>query len=72
MNKKQITKITKRNECYYCKHKKNIPWNTNIECNKPDTEMKGDIHGVKNGWFVYPHNFDPMWKEKKCKNFKEK
>lgn len=31
--------------------------------------MKGNKHGIRNGWFMYPFLFDPVWKEKKCENF---
>jgi len=33
--------------------------------------MVGIRHGVKNGWFYYPHNFDPVWKARECHNFLE-
>jgi len=23
--------------------------------------IKADYHGIKNGWFNWPYNFDPMW-----------
>jgi len=31
--------------------------------------MTGNAHGVKNGWFIYPLLFDPIWKTKECDNF---
>jgi len=57
--------------CYKCKHKRNIPGDCHIECVNPDLEMKGNPHGIKNGWFFYPFNFDPVWMAKKCSNFEE-
>lgn len=27
-----------------------------------------DMHGVKNGWFCWPYNFDPIWL-KACNGF---
>lgn len=59
-------------ECFTCKHKRNIPYNTHISCAKPDPEMTGKPRGIKSGWFYYPHNFDPIWKGKLCSNYEEK
>jgi len=61
-----------RNECWNCIHKINVPGNAHIQCAKPDEEMKGNTHGIINGWFFYPTLFDPTWKEKDCSNFEEK
>lgn len=33
--------------------------------------IQGNPHGIKNGWFNYPENFDPAWLEK-CTGFEEK
>jgi hypothetical protein len=63
--------LTKRNECYSCKHKVNIPKNTHIGCNKPDINIKGDIYAIERGWFIYPLLFDPRWKLNNCKNFEK-
>lgn len=65
-------KIEIHNECYYCIHKHNVPGNAHIACRRPDHLMEGDEHGIKNGWFFYPILFDPIWKTKKCNNFKFK
>ena len=32
--------------------------------------IKANYHGIKNGWFNFPFNFDPLWLEK-CKGFTE-
>lgn len=31
----------------------------------------GTSHGIKNGWFCWPFNFDPIWLEN-CDGFKKK
>lgn len=31
----------------------------------------GDQHGIKNGWFNFPYNFDPIWLLE-CKGYREK
>ena len=60
------------NECYRCQHKENVPGNCHIKCVKPDANMTGDEHGIRNGWFMYPLLFDPVWKTKECANYLEK
>lgn len=64
--------ITHLTECYYCAFKKNIPYSAHISCSNPMTDMKCDQYGKNNGWFNYPVNFDPIWKEHHCINFKHK
>lgn len=59
-------------ECYDCLHKREVHGNAHISCAKPDPEMTGDEHGIKNGWFCYPILFDPTWKTRACNNFAEK
>jgi len=59
------------NECYHCKNKRNNPGDCHIRCSKPDRTMTGAVHGIRNGWFFYPFNFDPCWKTKLCDNFEE-
>ena len=56
-------------ECYSCIHKRSIPGDCHISCAKPDQGMMGNLHGIRNGWFLYPWNFDPVWKIKLCSNF---
>lgn len=62
---------TMMNECYTCKHKENVPGNCHIKCVKPDANMTGNEHGIKEGWFMYPLLFDPVWKTKECDNYSE-
>tara|TARA_R110000823_G_scaffold16931_2_gene54013 strand:+ start:268 stop:651 length:384 start_codon:yes stop_codon:yes gene_type:complete len=61
-------------ECYSCKHKRDIPGNAHIKCLKPDPSvfLGAASKGIRNGWFNYPSSFDPIWKPyKKCHNFEE-
>ena len=57
-----------KTNCYKCKHKRSVPGNCHIACANPDPKMSGDPHGIKNGWFIYPLLFDPIWKNKVCDN----
>ena len=36
-----------------------------------DLGIKGNAHGIRSGWFMWPANFDPTWLES-CNGFKEK
>jgi hypothetical protein len=56
-------------DCYKCKHKIDVPGHCHIKCANPDRKMTGNAHGIKNGWFIYPFLFDPIWKTKKCDNY---
>lgn len=62
----------KSNNCYKCKWKRSVAGNCHIECVRPDPDMTGDPHGMKNGWFIYPMLFDPIWMTKECINFHDK
>jgi hypothetical protein len=59
----------KMSECWSCKNKRPIPGDAHISCAKPDANMTGNKHGIRSGWFMYPFNFDPVWKEKLCDNY---
>ena len=59
---------TMRNECWSCIHRRSIPGDAHIRCAKPDPNMKGHARGIERGWFIYPVNFDPCWKESLCAN----
>jgi hypothetical protein len=34
-------------------------------------KVKGNPHGIKNGWFNWPFNFDPVWLDE-CDGFTNK
>jgi hypothetical protein len=42
-----------------------------IEAPNQEITVKGNQHGIKNGWFMHPLNFDPCWLEE-CNGFKAK
>ena len=33
--------------------------------------IRGNAHGVNNGWFIWPFNFDPTWLEQ-CRGFEKR
>ena len=58
-------------ECFSCCFRQNIPGDAHSRCSNPDPNMEGDRHGIINGWFSYPYNFDPVWKAVLCANYKK-
>jgi len=42
-----------------------------IMANSNKLNVKGNSHGIKNGWFNFPYNFDPVWLES-CDGYKQK
>lgn len=58
--------------CYQCQHHRDIPGDAHIRCVNPDPGMTGNARGIARGWFIYPINFDPVWKTKTCVNYSEK
>jgi hypothetical protein len=35
-----------------------------------ELHIKGNSHGIRNGWFCWPWNFDPVWLEN-CDGFEK-
>ena len=56
--------------CYKCKYRGNIPGDHHSCCQKSGAIAFGDPHGVRNGWFLHPFNFDPIWL-RFCDSFEE-
>lgn len=59
------------NECYKCVHRMDIPGNAHSRCNNHAAKVKGNPHGIRSGWFLWPLNFDPVWLES-CDGFSDK
>ncbi len=36
-----------------------------------ELEIQANPHGIRNGWFNWPYNFDPLWLTN-CNGFEEK
>lgn len=47
--------------CYTCSHRRDVPGSAHSRCNNPEANVTGDPIGYKNGWFIHPLNFDPVW-----------
>jgi hypothetical protein len=60
-----------KTNCYKCKNRGSVPGSAHSSCRRPDPSMTGDKHGIRNGWFFYPINFDPVWRTKECDKYEE-
>lgn len=57
--------------CYECVHRLDVPGSGHSRCNNFGAKVKGNPHGTRSGWFVWPLNFDPTWLEE-CDGFSDK
>jgi len=48
-------------DCHKCVHKLDNPGTCHIRCNNHQAIVNGHPHGIRNGWFNWPLNFDPVW-----------
>lgn len=48
-------------KCYECKYRADICGDAHSQCKNILATVVGDEYGIKNGWFLYPFNFDPVW-----------
>lgn len=55
-----MTDVTKPN-CSKCVHRRTIPGDCHLRCNAVAAHVTGNEHGIRNGWFRWPLNFDPTW-----------
>lgn len=67
--KAESTNYRDDGQCSRCIHAREVPGSAHIGCAKPDAQMSGNPHGIKEGWFMYPINFDPVWKSRSCTNY---
>ena len=58
-------------DCYKCIHRHLLIGDAHSACDALKAKVKGDRHGIKNGWFFWPINFDPVWLES-CNSFETK
>jgi hypothetical protein len=62
-----------KEDCYKCKFREKLIGDAHSQCTNKNPEIKiiGNLHGIKNGWFYWPFNYDPVWLES-CNFFEEK
>ena len=67
-------KATTKHDCYTCLHRGTLPGDAHSECteglkqclsglSKSEVTIRVSLnpHGVRNGWAMWPFNFDPIW-----------
>ena len=56
--------------CSGCAYKRAVPGDAHLRCvfawRTPESMPKGDRHGVLNGWYLFPYNYDPVWGPNDC------
>lgn len=53
--------MTNKPNCYKCEHRGTIPGDAHSCCTNLKALVIGNNHGIANGWFIWPFNFDPTW-----------
>jgi len=48
-------------DCYKCSHRRDVVGSAHSRCNNHAAKVQGSPHGIRNGWFLWPLNFDPTW-----------
>ena len=48
-------------KCYACAHNEPYPGDAHRSCRNTGAGVIGYPHGIDNGWFTWPFNFDPCW-----------
>lgn len=54
--------------CYDCINRRSVPGDAHSRCANLKARVVGNKHGMANGWFFWPINFDPVWLEE-CDGF---
>ena len=60
--------MSEKPNCYECKYRNEIPGDCHSTCQNDQAKVTGNKHGIRNGWFLWPWNFDPIWLES-CDGF---
>ena len=47
--------------CFNCQFSRTIPGNCHLMCTNGNANVIGASSGIRNGWFNWPYNFDPIW-----------
>jgi hypothetical protein len=61
----------KKQNCYECEYRRNLIGDAHSKCVNKNAHIKGNNYGIRNGWFIWPYNYDPVWLES-CDGFKRK
>ena len=62
--------MNKKPDCYKCEYRRRLFYDAHSACANKTANVVGDEHGIGNGWFSHPSNFDPVWLVS-CDGFKQ-
>lgn len=51
----------KKPNCYHCAYRASIQGNAHSVCLNIHARVTGKQHGIDQGWFTWPINYDPVW-----------
>ena len=58
--------------CHGCAYRENVPGDAHSRCvfawPSRASMPKGHPHGIRNGWYLFPFNYDPTWGPDECLN----
>jgi hypothetical protein len=68
--------MAKENICYTCGYRGEVAGSAHKSCRFRWTSSMRHLptanpHGIKNGWFNFPIDFDPVWIEGQCEGYEE-
>lgn len=71
-----------KTNCHKCVHSKSNAYvnSAHIQCirywsyykKRKDAHPKGAEHAIKNGWWDFPYDYDPVWMQEDCPGYQEK
>lgn len=69
--------MSKKKTCYECAYRGECPGSAHIRCKFDWSKSKlnqpeGNPHGIRNGWWKFPLNYDPVWMQGQCKAYSKK
>lgn len=57
--------------CHQCAYREEVPGSAHSRCvyawESSEVTPRGDPHGIRNGWYLFPFNYDPTWGPDSCK-----
>lgn len=71
MNKVTYIEELPKEKCRSCLFMQTNPGTHHISCKKRNVLVAGSEHGIKNGWFSFPYDLDPIWLDE-CISFRTK
>ena len=61
-------------KCFECAYKGAKPGDAHTRCKYDWSKSKfmmprGNPHGIRHGWYMFPLNYDPVWMQEECQAF---